>query len=78
MKLGTSPINGTIYLGRTRKTKDGEIWSGEKRDVTDNAIASVFEHMEVMARDNSKEGFYSYTYGDRGTISFQVKNKEKE
>lgn len=79
MKLGTSPIDGTIFLGRTKKTKDGfEEWSGQKRDITDNAIASVFEHMAVMARDKSKEGFYSYTFGDRGTMSFQVKNRKVE
>jgi hypothetical protein len=76
-KLGTSPITGTIFLGRTKKNKGGvEEWSGEKHDVTDNAIASVFEHMMHMAKFNSKDGFYSYTFGELGTMSFELKAKK--
>lgn len=63
MKLETSPIDGTIFLGRTKKTKEGEIWVGEKIEVTDNAMIAVFEHMRYVAKKGGN-GYYKYGEGE--------------
>ena len=39
--MGVSPITNTIYYGNVNEEKG--LWVGEKKDVTDMAIASVFE-----------------------------------
>ncbi len=77
IKLGTSPITGTIYSGKITKNNGCEMWI-EKTDITDNAINAVFEHMRYMARLESKEGFYSYSYGDLGTMSFKIDKSNRE
>ena len=40
-KMGVSPITNTIFYGNVNEEK--HMWVGEKKDVTDTAIASVFE-----------------------------------
>lgn len=40
-KMGVSPITNTIYYGNVNEEKG--LWVGEKKDVTNMAIASVFE-----------------------------------
>lgn len=54
---GVSPLTNRIYYG----TQDIEkhMWIGQKTDITDNAIASVFEWF--MANMVGKEE-YSITY----------------
>lgn len=47
-KMGVSPITNIIYYGNVNEEKS--LWVGKKTDVTDMAIAAVFEwflnHME--------------------------------
>lgn len=52
--LGVSPITNTIYYG----TQDTEkhMWVGNKTDVTDSAIAAVFEWL-IGNFDDSMEEF---------------------
>lgn len=52
-KMGVSPITNTIYYGNVNKEKG--LWVGEKKDVTDMAIASVFEWF--MNQMDGKEAF---------------------
>lgn len=40
-KMGVSPITNTIYYGNVNEEKG--LWVGEKKDVTNMAIAAVFE-----------------------------------
>lgn len=47
MKLGCSPITGTVYAGSTRVDKHGlETWS-KKEDVTNDAVAVVAESLLI-------------------------------
>lgn len=39
-KMGVSPITNTIYYGNVNEEKG--LWVGEKKDVTNMAIAAVF------------------------------------
>jgi hypothetical protein len=52
--LGVNPITNTIYYG----TQDTEkhMWVGNKTDVTDSAIAAVFEWL-IGNFDDSMEEF---------------------
>ena len=54
---GVSPITNRIYYG----TQDTEkhMWVGQKTDITDNAIASVFEWFMGNMEGNEE---YSITY----------------
>lgn len=52
-KMGVSPITNTIYYGNVNEEKG--LWVGEKKDVTDMAIAAVFEWF--LNQMNEKEEF---------------------
>lgn len=51
--MGVSPITNTIYYGNVNEEKG--LWVGEKKDVTDMAIAAVFEWF--MNQMDEKEEF---------------------
>lgn len=51
--MGVSPITNTIYYGNVNEEKG--LWVGEKKDVTDMAIVSVFEWF--MNQMDGKEEF---------------------
>lgn len=55
--FGVSPITNTIYYGTQNQEK--HIWTGKKEDVTDGAIAAVFEWF-IGNMDKNEE--YSITY----------------
>jgi len=56
-KMGVSPITNTIYYGRVNKEKG--MWIGEKTDVTDMAIAAVFEWF-LNQMDGKEEFMIAY------------------
>ena len=43
LKIGTSPLTGTIFLGRLNKA--GDCWLDGKTDITNIAIDGVMEHL---------------------------------
>jgi len=43
IRIGTSPITGSIFAGKLNKT--GTMWVGEKQDITDEAIGAVAESL---------------------------------
>lgn len=55
--MGVSPITNTIYYGNVNEEKG--LWVGEKKDVTDMAIASVFEWF-MNQMDGKEEFVISY------------------
>ena len=58
-KLVTTPLTRTIYWA-TVDDKKGLI-TGEKRDVTDNAVECVLNHF-IYSSDFKEKGFSGYTY----------------
>lgn len=55
--MGVSPITNTIYYGNANEEKG--LWVGEKKDVTDMAIASVFEWF-LNQMDGKEEFIITY------------------
>lgn len=55
--MGVSPITNTIYYGNVNEEKG--LWVGEKKDVTDMAIAAVFEWF-MNQMDEKEEFVISY------------------
>ena len=55
--FGVSPITNTIYFGTQNPEK--QMWTGKKEDVTDKAIAAVFEWFIGNMTGNEE---YSITY----------------
>ena len=50
MKIGCSPLSGTIFVGNTRIDKKGfETWT-KKEDVTDDAVTAVAQCLLVTER----------------------------
>lgn len=45
LKLGCSPITPTIFAGKLNKK--GNMWVGEKQDVTNECLSAVFEYIAV-------------------------------
>lgn len=56
--FGVSPITNTIYYGTQDPVK--QMWTGKKEDVTDKAIAAVYEWFMGNMKDDMEE--YSITY----------------
>lgn len=56
-EFGVSPITNTIYFGTQNLEK--QMWTGKKEDVTNEAIAAVFEWF-IGNMDGHEE--YSITY----------------
>ena len=74
MKLGTSPITNTIFAGNTRKLKDGnEVWT-KKTEVTDSAVASVYEWF-INNSKNEGDTIYQIRFKGFGTLSYDPKGK---
>lgn len=59
--FGVSPITNTIYFGTQNLEK--QMWTGKKEDVTNEAIAAVFEWF-IGNMDGHEE--YSITYPSTG------------
>ena len=55
--FGVSPITNTIYYGAQDASR--HIWTGKKEDVTDEAIAAVYEWFMGNMDGNSE---YSISY----------------
>ena len=71
MNIGISPITGTIFAGKSRKSKNGDYyeWVGKHTDVTNEAIRAVYEWMMFNAKkDNSAE--YSISYTGHGKLTY--------
>lgn len=68
--FGVSPITNTIYYGMQNKEK--HMFTGKKEDVTNDAIAAVFEWFIGNMKGNEE---YSITYP--GTV-FELVMKRKK
>lgn len=68
--FGVSPITNRIYYG----TQDTEkhMWTGQKTDVTDDAIAAVYEWFMGNIENNEE---YSITYP---STKFELVMRRKE
>lgn len=58
-KMGVSHITNRIYYGNVNEEK--RLWVGEKKDVTDMAIAAVFEWFYNQMDDKEE---FSISYPD--------------
>ena len=58
-KLVTTPITGKIWWATVNDEKG--IITGDKKDVTDNAIQAVLDHL-LLQEKFIKNGFHGYTY----------------
>ncbi|MBQ7701936.1 MAG: hypothetical protein IJT54_05980 [Candidatus Methanomethylophilaceae archaeon] len=57
LKIGNGVLNNVIYAGKVRTYKDGlQVWSGDKVDVTDDAVACVIRHIHRKEKENG--GYY--------------------
>ena len=56
-KMGVSPITNIIYYGNVNEEKG--LWVGEKKDVTNMAIAAVFEWF-LNQMDGKEEFIITY------------------
>lgn len=48
LRVGTSPITGTIYAGHLLKC--GQVWAANKQDVTIDALVAVAMHVENFGK----------------------------
>ena len=71
--VGCSLITGTIYAGTVNKK--GDLWLN-KSDVTEEALASVRDHLEMKAREE-KTTFYGYEWSKKDGTVIQLSVKIK-
>ena len=50
-RIGVSPMTNKIFYGNLNEQK--RMWTGEKKDITDMAISSVFEWFYNQMGDNA-------------------------
>ena len=76
IKIGISPLTNKLYIGKTRRDKDGyELWTDKSPDMTDSMIRFVKEHLKERCREEEfKDGIY-LNFKD-GTLSFEPKKEE--
>jgi len=68
MKLGNG-FGGTIYAGNTRINKNGmEVWT-KKEDVTDNAIACVYQWFIDQNKKGNGKG-WEISYEGLGKLTY--------
>lgn len=48
LRVGASPITGTIYAGHLLKC--GQVWAANKQDVTIDALVAVSMHVESFGK----------------------------
>ena len=72
-KMGVSPITNTIYYGKVNKEKG--MWVGDREDVTDMAIAAVFEWF--LNQMDGKEEFI-ITYPNVPEMKLKMMREETE
>ena len=68
IKVGVSPITNSIYIGKTKKSGDNELWIDKSEDKTEEIIKCVMVH---MLKIYDKEGKSTYKSG-RITLSISV------
>lgn len=68
--FGVSPITNTIYYGTVNKEK--HMWTGKREDVTDEAIAAVYEWFMGNMEGHEE---YSITYP---STEFELIMRRKE
>ena len=74
--IGCSPISGTIYAGTLNK--NGNMWVN-KSDATEEALASVRDHLEQKTNEEHKTTFgYEWTKKDGTVIQLLVKIVEQK
>ena len=63
MNIGVSPLTNTIFIGKSKKLKNGVFeWVGEKHDITDDAIRAVFEWFMNNYKNNEQNKAYEIRY----------------
>lgn len=74
MRISASPISNVIYAGKTQKLKNGtEKWTS-KEDVTDEAIAAVFEWFMYNSKDEGNS-CYQISFKGHGTLTYDPDGK---
>ena len=68
IKVGVSPITNSIYIGKTKKNGDKELWTDKSEDRTEEIIKCVMVH---MLKIYDKEGKSTYKSG-RTTLCISV------
>ena len=55
LKIGNGVLNNVIYIGKVRTYKDGhKEWSGDKVDVTNNAVSCVIMHIHRKEKEDGE------------------------
>ena len=73
IRIGCSPITGTIYAGSVSKTG---LWGKNKVDVTDEAIRSVAE--SLLQTDEVLRFSYEGEWYELGVKKIQGGNNDKQ
>jgi len=76
MNIGVSPF-GRILIGKSKPIKDKPgafMWTGPTKDITDDAIFAVFDHMAYKAKET---GQYSISC-EQGALSMKLATPQKE
>lgn len=77
MRIGISPITNTIFAGNTRKPKNGpEVWT-KKTDVTDEAIAAVFQWLKTECKKGGTDFFELKYPSQKGRMIFDMRNSDE-
>ena len=72
--FGVSPLTNTIYYGTQNKQKN--MFTGNKEDVTDGAIAAVYEWFMGNMEDDMEEYFITYPGTEVELVMRRKKNME--
>ena len=75
IRIATSTLSNKIYVGRINKK--GDLWL-EKKDMTDDALCAVRDHLYGMLKKGQTTVGYQWTRQDGKIVELRVTIKEAE
>jgi len=72
--IGTSPLTGNIYIGKTKKDSNLTVWTDKSKDKTNECVMAVMEHMLIKAEEENKSKF---RYEIPGVVRLTLENLKK-
>lgn len=77
--LGVSPFTNSIYIGKTKKHKDGlELWTDRSEDKTQEVLKAVMDWFNCRYKYENKDSVGITLNGKEYRLTFSVKEVRNE
>ena len=79
IKIGVSPITSSIFIGKTKKEKNGlELWTDRSEDMKQDVLKAVLEWFMLRYEREGKNSVELVTGGKRYVLAYRVEDYDGE